>query len=125
MLAGRVALVTGGSRGIGSAIAERLARDGADVALTFRHAEDRAREVVQRIRQSGRRGLAIRADSGAAADVVTAVERTVAELGCIAILVSTTPGSSPRARSTRSAPPTWTARSPSTSAPSCWPPRRR
>jgi len=88
MLAGRVALVTGGSRGIGSAIAERLARDGADVALTFRHAEDRAREVVQRIRQSGRRGLAIRADSGAAADVVTAVERTVAELGGIAILVN-------------------------------------
>ncbi len=88
MRAGRVALVTGGSRGIGAAIVDRLARDGADVALTFRDAADRAEQVVQRVHDAGRRGLAIRADSAVPGDVVAAVERTAAEFGRIDVLVN-------------------------------------
>ncbi|WP_437876467.1 SDR family oxidoreductase [Sorangium sp. So ce513] len=87
-LAGKVALVTGGSRGIGAAIARRLARGGADVALTYVSAEAKARAVVGEIEAVGRRGLAIAADCADAAAVVGAVERTVAELGRIDILVN-------------------------------------
>lgn len=87
-LAGKVALVTGGSRGIGAAIARRLARGGADVALTYVSAAERARTVVGEIEAAGRRGLAIAADSADSAAVVGAVERTVAELGRIDILVN-------------------------------------
>ncbi|MGK3998240.1 SDR family oxidoreductase [Sorangium sp. So ce1024] len=87
-LAGKVALVTGGSRGIGAAIARRLARGGADVALTYVSAEVKARAVVGEIEAVGRRGLAIAADCADAAAVVGAVERTVAELGRIDILVN-------------------------------------
>ncbi|WP_437779818.1 3-oxoacyl-ACP reductase family protein [Sorangium sp. So ce1097] len=87
-LAGKVALVTGGSRGIGAAIARRLARGGADVALTYVSAEGRARAVVGEIEAAGRRGLAIAADCADPAAVVGAVERTVAELGRIDILVN-------------------------------------
>ena len=87
-LEGKVALVTGGSRGIGAAIARRLAADGADVGLTYRRAADQAAQVVADIERSGRRGLALQADSGDDAQVVAAVERTVAELGRIDVLVS-------------------------------------
>ncbi|WP_437634580.1 SDR family oxidoreductase [Sorangium sp. So ce854] len=87
-LAGKVALVTGGSRGIGAAIARRLARGGADVALTYVSAAERARAVVGEVEAAGRRGLAIAADSADSAAVVGAVERTVAELGRIDILVN-------------------------------------
>ncbi|WHT16550.1 SDR family oxidoreductase [Crossiella sp. CA-258035] len=87
-LAGKVALVTGGSRGIGAAIVRRLAVDGADVALTYASAADRARGVVDEVQAAGRRGLAIAADSADAAAVVGAVEQTVAELGRIDILVN-------------------------------------
>jgi len=61
-LHGKVALVTGGSRGIGEAVALRLARDGADVALTYQHSEERAARVVDRIKAIGRRALAVCAD---------------------------------------------------------------
>jgi 3-oxoacyl-[acyl-carrier protein] reductase len=88
MLTGRTALVMGGSRGIGAAIAERLSRDGADVALTFRDAAGRADDVVRRIQDAGRRGLAIRADSAEPEEVVAAVERAAAEFGRIDILVN-------------------------------------
>jgi len=88
MLTGRTALVVGGSRGIGAAIAERLSRDGADVALTFRDAAGRADDVVRRIQDTGRRGLAIRADSAEPDEVVAAVERAAAEFGRIDILVN-------------------------------------
>ncbi|GAA2078324.1 3-oxoacyl-ACP reductase family protein [Actinomadura alba] len=87
-LEGRVALVTGGSRGIGAAIALRLARDGADVALTYVRAKARAEDVVAEIRAGGRRGLAIEADAADPEAVIGAVERTAAELGRLDILVN-------------------------------------
>jgi 3-oxoacyl-[acyl-carrier protein] reductase len=87
-LTGRVALVTGGSRGIGAAIALRLARDGADVAITYRVAADRAAQVVKEIEQIGRRGLAVRADCGDPAAVRRAVDTAAAELGRLDILVN-------------------------------------
>ena len=87
-LMGKVALVTGGSRGIGAAIATRLARDGADVAFTFQRNTARADDVVEAIKQTGRRALAIRADSADADAVIGAVDRTAAELGRLDILVN-------------------------------------
>jgi NAD(P)-dependent dehydrogenase (short-subunit alcohol dehydrogenase family) len=83
-----VALVTGGSRGIGGAVCTRLARHGADVALTYRTSGDRAKDVVGAIESVGRRGLDIRADAADAAAVVAAVDRTVAELGRLDVLVN-------------------------------------
>ena len=87
-LSGRVALVTGGSRGIGAAVAVRLAREGADVALTYRDAADSAAKVVREIEGLGRRGLALRADSADAVAVRAAVDRTAAELGRLDVLVN-------------------------------------
>lgn len=87
-LAGKAALVTGGSRGIGAAVAKRLAREGADVALTYLSAADRAKSVVKEIEAEGRRGIAIRANSADPAAVVAAVERTVAEFGRLDVLVN-------------------------------------
>lgn len=84
---GRTALVTGGARGIGAAVALRLAAGGADVALTYEQGNDRAEEVAARIRGLGRRALALRADSGDAAEVEGAVERTAAEWGRLDVLV--------------------------------------
>jgi len=85
---GKVALVTGGGRGIGAAIAQRLAELGADVAITYAQSKERADEVVGKIGATGRRGLAIQADSADAGAVVAAVDRVVAELGPIDILVN-------------------------------------
>lgn len=87
-LKNKVALVTGGSRGMGAAIAERLAREGADVALTYISGGDKARTVIAGIERTGRRGLAIAADNADPAAVRAAVERTVAELGRLDILVN-------------------------------------
>jgi NAD(P)-dependent dehydrogenase (short-subunit alcohol dehydrogenase family) len=84
----KVALVTGGSRGIGAAIAKRLAQEGADVALTYVSAADKARAVVAEIEAAGRRGLAILADSADPEAVVSAVERTAVEFGRLDILVN-------------------------------------
>ena len=83
------ALVTGRSRGIGAAIVKGLAREGADVALTYSSSPARASEVVKTAQALGVQSLAIQADSADASAVVSAVERTVAELGGIDILVTT------------------------------------
>jgi 3-oxoacyl-[acyl-carrier protein] reductase len=87
-LAGKVALVTGGSRGIGSAVAARLAAEGADVAVTYLSAREKAEAVVARIERRGRRGLAVAADSGDPTAVVNAVDRTADRLGGLDILVN-------------------------------------
>lgn len=88
VLDGKVALVTGGSRGIGAATALRLAEDGADVAITYEKAKDRAEEVVARIEESGRKALAVQADSGDAEAVTAAVHRTAEALEGLDILVN-------------------------------------
>ncbi|MET3986779.1 SDR family oxidoreductase [Streptomyces sp. PvR034] len=85
---GRVALVTGGSRGIGAATALRLAADGADVAITYVSDAEAAAEVVHKIEAYGRRGLAVRSDAGDPAAAAGAVERTVRELGRLDVLVN-------------------------------------
>lgn len=87
-LAGKVALVTGGSRGIGAAIARRLAHEGADVALTYVKSAQKAGAVVAEIEAAGRRGLAIAADSADARAIAGAVEQTVRAFGRLDILVN-------------------------------------
>jgi 3-oxoacyl-[acyl-carrier protein] reductase len=87
-LAGKRALVTGGSRGIGAAIALALAENGADVALTFQHAAERAQAVVKSIEQLGRRGVAIKADSADPAAIKRSVDEAVGALGGLDILVN-------------------------------------
>lgn len=87
-LQGRSALVTGGGRGIGAAIAVAFAREGASVAITYREREDRAAQVVERILAHGVDGLAIRADASSVEDCRRAVEETVARFGRINVLVN-------------------------------------
>jgi 3-oxoacyl-[acyl-carrier protein] reductase len=82
------ALVTGGSRGIGAGIVKRLAREGADVALTYVSRPEQANETVKAAQGFGVKALAIHADSSDAKAVSAAVERTVAEFGGIDILVN-------------------------------------
>ena len=84
----KVALVTGGSRGIGAAIALRLAADGADVAFTYQRNHDRAAGVVGKIKDSGRRAVAIVADSADPVAVRAAVEQAVGALGRLDVLVN-------------------------------------
>src|SRR6202047_5279784 len=87
-LEGKVALVTGGSRGIGAAIAKRLAADGADVAITYTKGADAAALVVKEIERAGRRAIAIQADAADVNAVKAAVEKTFATFGRLDVLVN-------------------------------------
>lgn len=86
-LAGKAALVTGGSRGIGAAIATRLATDGADVAITYVSRPEQAESTVAAVKALGRRAIAIRADSADAAETTAAVDRAAAALGRLDVVV--------------------------------------
>ena len=87
-LNGKRALVTGGSRGIGAAIALALAENGADVALTFQHSIERAQSVVTSIERLGRRAVALQADSADPAAIKRSVDGAVKALGGLDILVN-------------------------------------
>lgn len=87
-LAGKRALVTGGSRGIGAAIARALAEHGAAVAITYQSSAERAAEVVDSIGEFGQRGFAVQADSADLQAIRRAVQESVETLGGLDILVN-------------------------------------
>jgi 3-oxoacyl-[acyl-carrier protein] reductase len=86
-LGGKVALVTGGSRGIGAAISRELARQGADVALTYRGQAEKAGQVATEIEAMGRRALALKADVSSFSETQATVDAVRAQLGGLHILV--------------------------------------
>jgi 3-oxoacyl-[acyl-carrier protein] reductase len=87
-LTDKIALVTGGSRGIGAGIAKRLAADGARVAITYTQGADAAAKVVGEIERAGGKAIAIQADAADAAAVTAAVAQTVAAFGALDILIN-------------------------------------
>lgn len=87
-LAGKRALVTGGSRGIGAAIAIALADKGADVAITYERSAERAAQLVEAIQEKGRKALAIKADSADPSAIQRSVDEAASALGGLDILVN-------------------------------------
>ncbi|WP_037681424.1 SDR family oxidoreductase [Streptomyces griseus] len=87
-LNGKAALVTGGSRGIGAATALRLAREGADVAVTYVNGKEAAADVVRAVEDLGRRAVALRADSADASEAADAVRLAAEALGGLDVLVN-------------------------------------
>jgi 3-oxoacyl-[acyl-carrier protein] reductase len=87
-LEGKIALVTGGSRGIGAAIAKRLASDGAAVAITYTKGADAALSVVTEIESAGGKAIAIQADAADAEASKAAVEQVIATFGQLDVLVN-------------------------------------
>jgi NAD(P)-dependent dehydrogenase (short-subunit alcohol dehydrogenase family) len=87
-LAGKTAIVTGSSRGIGKAVAKRLARDGAKVAVNCVSTVDKARAVVEEIREAGGEAVVVQADVAKKADAERLIADTIAAFGQVDILVS-------------------------------------
>ena len=87
-LAGKVALVTGGSRGIGAAIAERLALEGANVAISYEKSSERAQAIVEKLKALGVKAAAFQADQGDPAQVAELVKSAHSEFGQLDILVN-------------------------------------
>jgi 3-oxoacyl-[acyl-carrier protein] reductase len=87
-LRGRVALVTGGSRGIGAAISQDLAMAGAAVAVNYRAQAGQANAIVEAMRKAGWRAIAVQADVSQATEVTKMVERVTSELGPVDVLVN-------------------------------------
>ena len=96
-LSGKTALVTGGSRGIGAAIAKRLAADGANVAITYTKDASAASAVVKAIELGGGKAIAIQADAANVEAVKAAVEKTVATFGQLDVLVNNAGTAIPKA----------------------------
>src|SRR5262245_58151628 len=87
-LSGKVALVTGGSRGIGAAIARRLAHEGADVVISYTASADKAAAVVRELEAAGRRAAAFKADQADPAQVEFLVKAVVEHFGRLDILIN-------------------------------------
>ena len=87
-LKGKVAIVTGASKGIGAAIAEDLAREGASVIVNYSSSPQKAEEVVARIKSNGGSAKAVQADISKPAEARQLIDATLTEFGCVDILVN-------------------------------------
>ena len=92
-LAGRVALVSGSSRGIGRAIAERFAREGADVAITWHRSDEAADALARRIEKEGGRAVSLQLDVTERASIRRCIDRTIEAFGQLDVVVAAVPGS--------------------------------
>lgn len=87
-LTNKVAIITGSSRGIGRAIATRLAKDGATVVINYSHSADKAETAVKEIEQQGGKAIAFQADVSKIADIASLFDKTIAQLGKVDILIN-------------------------------------